>query len=80
MSGPNAGHQERLETDGALLRRRLANVAASIACTEDQVAETLERMALALPDDAMRLQADAKRARLFAMLERNRATLLRLPR
>jgi hypothetical protein len=31
--------------------------AASIACTEDQVAATLERMALAWPEDAMRLQA-----------------------
>ena len=80
MSGPNAGHQERLEIDGALLRRRLANVAASIACTEDQVAETLERMALALPEDAMRLQANAEQARHFATRERNRATLLRLPR
>ena len=80
MSGPNAGHQGRLEIDGALLRRRLADVAAAIARTEDQVAETLERMALALPEDARRLQANAEQARRFATLERDRATLLGLPR
>lgn len=80
MSGPNAGHQGRLEIDGALLRRRLADVAAAIARTEDQVAETFERMALALPEDARRLQANAEQARRFATLERDRATLLGLPR
>ena len=79
MTGPNASHYERLGVDGAMLRRRLANVAASIACTEDQVAETLERMALALPEDAMRLQAHAERARRFATLERDRAASLGLP-
>jgi hypothetical protein len=63
-----------------VLPEGLAGVAASIACTEGQVAETLERMALALPEDAMRLQANAERARHFATLERNWATLLRLPR
>ena len=78
MTGPNAGHHERLGVDGAVLRRRLANVAASIACTEDQVAETLERMALAWPEDAMRLQAHAERARRFATLERDRAASLGL--
>ena len=80
MSGPNAGHRGQLEIDGALLRRRLADVAAAIARTEDQVAETLERMALALPEDARRLQANAEQARRFATLERDRATLLGLPR
>ena len=79
MTGPNAGHQGRLGLDGALLRRRLADVAASIARTEDRVAETLERMALAWPEDARRLQAHAKRARRFATLERDRATTLGLP-
>ena len=49
------------------------------ACTEEQVAETLERMALALPEDAIRLQAHAARARRFATLERDRATTLGLP-
>jgi hypothetical protein len=80
VTGPNAGHHGRLGIDGALLRRRLADVAASIARTEDQVAETLERMALALPDDAIRLQAQAQRARRFATLERDRATSLGLSR
>ena len=80
MTGPNASRQGRLGIDGALLRRRLADVAASIACTEDQVAETLERMALALPEDATRLQAQAERARHFATLERDRATSLGLSR
>ena len=80
MTGPNAGHQGRLGVDGAMLRRRLANVAASIACTEDQVAETLERMALALPEDARRLQAQAERARRFATVERDRAASLGLSR
>ena len=80
MTGPNPGHYERLGVDGVMLRRRLANVAASIACTEDQVAETLERMALALPDDAIRLRAQAERARHFATLERDRAASLGLSR
>jgi hypothetical protein len=78
VTGPNAGHYERLGVDAAMLRRRLANVAASIACTEEQVAETLERMALASPEDAIRLQAHAKRARRFATLERDRAASLGL--
>ena len=80
MTGPNPGHYERLGVDGVMLRRRLANVAASIACTEDQVAATFERMALALPDDAIRLRAQAERARHFATLERDRAASLGLSR
>ena len=80
MTGPNAGQQGRLGIDGAVLRQRLADVAASIACTEDQVAATFERMALALPDDAIRLQAQAERARHFATLERDRAASLGQPR
>ena len=79
MTGPNADDQQRLGADGAFLRRRLAGVAASIACTEDQVAETMERMALAMPEAATRLQAHAERARRFATLERDRAALLGLP-
>ena len=80
MIGPNADDQQRLGADGAFLRRRLAGVAASIACTEDQVAETMERMALAMPEAATRLQAHAERARRFATLERDRAAGLGLPR
>jgi hypothetical protein len=37
-------------------------------------------MALAWPEDAIRLQAHAVRARRFATLERDRATSLSLPR
>jgi hypothetical protein len=54
-------------------------VAASIACTEDQVAETPERLALAMPENATRLQENAERARRFATLERDRAASLSLP-
>lgn len=73
MTGPNAGYQGRLAVDGVMLRRRLASVAASIAHTEDQVAETLERMALAMPEDAVRLRAHAAHARKCATVERDRA-------
>lgn len=61
------------------LRRRLVAVAASIACTEDQVAETLERMALIWPEDAARLRAHAAQARRYATLERNRAAMFSPP-
>ena len=80
VAGPNPGDHGRLGPDGAALRQRLANVAASIACTEDQLAETLERMAVALPEAAMRLRAQAERARRFAVLEREQAAALSLPR
>lgn len=80
VTGPNASYQGRLGIDGAVLRRRLADVAASIAYTEDQVADTLERLALVSPENATRLQADAERARRFATLERDRAASLSLPR
>jgi len=48
-------------------------LAVAIACTEDQVAETMERMALVMPDSAARLRAHAAQARQNATLERNRA-------
>jgi hypothetical protein len=53
--------------------RTVPIVAAAIACTEDQVAGTLERMAVAMPEDAARLRALAAQARRFATLERSRA-------
>jgi len=62
-----------LQPDGAELRQRLATVAVAIACTEDQVAETLERMALVLPENAKRLRAHAAQARQNATVERSRA-------
>lgn len=67
------GQQNRLRGDGARLRRHLAEVATAIACTEDHVADTLERMALALPEDAARLLAHAAQARRYAVVDRGRA-------
>jgi len=55
------------------LRRRMRDVAASVAATEDWVADTLERLARARPHDAARLQARAAHARSFAAEERARA-------
>jgi hypothetical protein len=69
----------RLRIDGAELRQRLAAVAAAIACTEDQVAETMERMALVMPESAARLQAQAAQARKHATLERSRAAAFEAP-
>jgi hypothetical protein len=80
MTGQDSDHHlGHLRLDGAGLRRRLAAVAASIACTEDEVAETLERTALILPEDAARLLARAAQAREYAMLERDQAARLSLP-
>jgi hypothetical protein len=73
-------HLARLRVDGVRLRQRFVAVAASIACTEDQVAETLERMALIFPEDAARLRAHAAQARQHATLERDRATMFSRPR
>jgi len=55
------------------LRQRMRDVAASVAATEDWVADTLERLARARPHDAARLRARAADARDFAALERARA-------
>jgi len=55
------------------LRRRMRDVAASVAATEDWVADTLERLARARPHDAARLRARAAHARSFAAEERARA-------
>jgi hypothetical protein len=61
-------------------RRRLAALAVSIAGTEDRVADTFERMALACPEDAAGLLARAAQARYYATLERNRAATFQLRR
>jgi len=80
VTGQNSDHDEdRRQIDGWALRQRLADVAASIACTEDQVAETMERMATVLPYDAARLLAHAAQARRYATMERDRAALLSAP-
>jgi len=51
----------------------MRDAAASVAVTEDWVADTLERLARARPHDAARLRARAAHARSFAAEERARA-------
>jgi hypothetical protein len=65
--------------DLAALRLRLTFLASVIACTEDQVADTLEHLALTRPRDAQRLLARAEHARQYAELERARAANFSLP-
>jgi len=55
------------------LRRRVADVAAEIALTEEHVAATLDRLAATRPRDAEQLRAKARAAREFAAIERDRA-------
>ena len=59
------------------LRQQIAATAASIAETEDWVADTLDRLALVRPHDAERLRERATHARLFAARERNQAAIYR---
>ena len=59
------------------LRQQIAATAASIAETEDWVADTLDRLARARPHDAERLRARAAHARLFAARERAQAAAYR---
>jgi hypothetical protein len=54
-------------------------VAAAIAGTEDRVADTLERMAVVRPHDAVGLMARATQARQYAAMERHRAATLTFP-
>lgn len=80
MNGQDSDHHRgHLRIDGAGLRQRLCAVAISIASTEDQVAETLERMALVLPHNAERLRAHAAQARQNATAERGRAAMFSHP-
>ena len=59
------------------LRQQLAATAASIAETEEGIADTLDRLARLRPHDAERLRARAAHARLFAARERAQAALYR---
>lgn len=59
------------------LRQQLAATAASIAETEDWVADTLDHLALVRPHDAERLRARAARCRMFAARERAQAAIYR---
>jgi len=52
------------------LQQRIRETAASIAATEEWVADTLERLASTRPRDAARLRARAASARSFAAQER----------
>jgi hypothetical protein len=59
------------------LRKQIAATAASIAETEDWVADTLDHLARVRPRDAERLHARAAHARLFAAQERAQAAIYR---
>ena len=59
------------------LRQQLAATAASIAETEDWVADTLDYLARVRPHDADRVHARAAHARLFAARERAQAAVYR---
>ena len=59
------------------LRQQLAATAASIAETEEGIADTLDRLARLRPHDADRLHARAAHARLFAARERAQAAVYR---
>jgi hypothetical protein len=81
MTGQDDDYRlNRMQIDPAIQRRRLATLAADIAHTEDSVADTLERMALMRPYDAVALRARAAQARQHAALERNRAATFSRPR
>ena len=67
----------RARSTALRLRLRIAATAASIAETEDWVADTLDSLARVRPDDAERLRARAAHARLFAARERAQAALYR---
>jgi hypothetical protein len=64
---------DRLRFIGTSLRQRLGVTAASVAVTEDRIADTLDRLARIRPHDAERLRSRAAHARLFAAKERDRA-------
>ena len=66
------GDQVRQETER--LRRQAADLPDMIAQTEEKVADTLERIAkTGPPADALRLRAQADRARRYGASERDRA-------
>ena len=59
------------------LRQQIADTAATIAETEDWVADTLDRLARVRPHEAERLHARAADARRFAARERAQAAIYR---
>lgn len=69
--------QARAWSTAMHLRQQIAATAASVAETEDWVADTLDRLANARPHDAERLRARAAHARTFAARERAQAAIYR---
>jgi hypothetical protein len=67
----------RVYDQAADLRYAVADSAATIADTEDNLAATLERLARNRPQHATRLQGKAADARRYAALERQRASRYR---
>ena len=70
-------NQDRVLSTSLHLRQQIAATAASIAETEDWIADTLDRLARARPHDAERLRARAAHARQFAARERAQAAIYR---
>jgi hypothetical protein len=81
MSGRGQEQEERsrrFEQERVVLRQRMAEVAATVADTEEQVASTLEDVAEHRPpSDAERLRAQAEEARQIATKEHRRAASYR---
>src|SRR5215468_3708661 len=81
---PGGSHGDRVDGERSAawltamsLRQQIAATAASIAETEEWVADTLDRLARVRPHDAERLRARAMQARLFAARERAQAAIYR---
>jgi hypothetical protein len=74
MSGPAEKRVDHAEQETARLRRRTAELANSVAATEEQTSDTLEKVAKnRSPHHAERLRAGADHARQYAAKERGRA-------
>lgn len=75
MSDPTDEERaHRLGQKEAELRRRMAEMAGSVAATEEKVADTFEQVAKhRSPPDAERLRAKARDARGYAAKQRDRA-------
>lgn len=74
MTAPTSGQDQDLtSTRGAALRQQLADLAGSIAWTEEWVADTLDRLAQTRPRDAEKLRLRAAQSRAYAQEERRRA-------
>jgi hypothetical protein len=74
MSGPtNTERGDDVGPETRRLRRHTAELASSLASTEEQVAATLEQVAKHRPSaDAERVRAEADKARKYAAVLRDR--------